>query len=374
MKSFDVDAKHLIRTYIDGIEEYLRQHTRLHPNEIDALLNEINDFVYLRSGELAIRDRVHYNDVLKAIEECGSPSEICEQYLELDRDDQPQPFTPKVISSSKSSVTKQNGEQVSSTPVITERRKVQEGLKDITSSYRQGSLWFSLYRLLFIFFVGWFNIALFIVGYTRNPDWYYSSYEFYIQSINFCFIVTFWAVFLVLWEGILINKWKTKLSRVKGMDRSLDNTVLIWISRISFLLLFFKSSILLHLSYLFFVPVWAVLACFVERRLKSELWVEKLGPWLVSIGSFLANPQEGKIIDLVPPSWTKFNATATNQEKGFVAVLAGMLVFTFVFPWNTAAAVYGGVYLFTFLSLGIIIGTLLISRYSNIMVGKIISF
>ncbi|MFW9902985.1 MAG: hypothetical protein ACFFFH_01515, partial [Candidatus Thorarchaeota archaeon] len=69
MKSVEVDARHLIRTYIDGIEEYLREHTRLHPNEIDSLLNEINDFVYLRSGELATGERVHYNDVLKAIED-----------------------------------------------------------------------------------------------------------------------------------------------------------------------------------------------------------------------------------------------------------------------------------------------------------------
>ncbi|MFX1505294.1 MAG: hypothetical protein ACFFDC_04175 [Promethearchaeota archaeon] len=367
MKSVDVDARHLIRTYIDGIEEYLRGHTRLHPNEIDSLLTEINDFVYLRSGELATGDRVHYNDVLKAIEECGSPSEICEQYLELDREDQPQPFTPKVTSSSKSSVTKQNGETVTQTPGITERQKDQDSLKDITSYYSETSRWFSLYRIFFVFFIGWFNIAFFLAGYTgfRPPDWYFSSYEYYIQSMNFCFIVTFWAVILAMWEGILINQWKTNLSREKGIDRSTDDTVLIWISRISFLLLFFKSSVLLRLSYLFFVPVWLFLACFVERQLKSELWIEKLGPWLISFGSFLANPQEGKIKDLIPSSLIEFNDRANNQEKGFAAILACMLVFTFVFPWYTAAVIYGGAYLFTFLSLAIIIGTLTIFRHSR---------
>ena len=72
MKTFDVDAKHLIRNYIDSIEEFVRNNTRLHPNEIDSLLNEINDFVYLRSRELTVGDRVLYSDVLRAIEECGS--------------------------------------------------------------------------------------------------------------------------------------------------------------------------------------------------------------------------------------------------------------------------------------------------------------
>ncbi|UCG03321.1 MAG: hypothetical protein JSW11_04880 [Candidatus Heimdallarchaeota archaeon] len=367
MKSFDVDARHLIRTYVDGIEEYLRQHTRLHPNEIDSLLNEINDFVYLRSGELAIGDRVQYSDVIKAIEECGSPSEICEQYLELDREDQPQPFTPKGTPSPKPSAVKQNaGETESQTQVYIPKRQKMRDFRDISYYYSQGSRWFSLYRILFLVFIIWVNIALFIAGYTGiPPDWWFGSYDYYISSLNFCFIVTFWAIIFVLWEGILVNKWKAKLSRENKMDRSLDDTVLVWTSRVTFLLLFFKSSILLHLSYLFLVPIWLFLACFVERQLKSELWVEKLGPWLVSLGSFLANPQESKIKDLIPSSWIKFSDTATNQEKGFVAILAGMLVFTFVFPWNTAAVIYGGAYLFTFLSLVIIIGTLVVLRYSR---------
>ncbi|UCE14453.1 MAG: hypothetical protein JSV04_04565, partial [Candidatus Heimdallarchaeota archaeon] len=97
MKTFDVDAKHLIRTYIDSIEEYARQHTNLHPNEIDGLLNEINDFVYLRSGELTAGERVHYNDVLKAIEECGSPSEICEDYSQKDEQGYQGRFLPKSL-------------------------------------------------------------------------------------------------------------------------------------------------------------------------------------------------------------------------------------------------------------------------------------
>ncbi|MFW9777720.1 MAG: hypothetical protein ACFFE8_02620, partial [Candidatus Heimdallarchaeota archaeon] len=62
MKSFNRDAKQLIRNYIDSVEEYLTSKTHLHPNEVDSLLGEINDFLYLRSSEIATDpdDRVFF--------------------------------------------------------------------------------------------------------------------------------------------------------------------------------------------------------------------------------------------------------------------------------------------------------------------------
>lgn len=373
MKSIDVDAKHLIRTYIDGIEEYLREHTRLHPNEIDGLLNEINDFVYLRSGELAVEDRVHYNDVLKAIEECGSPSEICEQYLELDKEEQPEPFSPKIVPSpsekpvtrSPKTALKQFKTQKKET--VFDSIKSHDGFRNVSSFYNRFPVWFSLYRFFFILYISTIIVGLFgITNLAYYPeDWYVGSVDYFFDSLHHCYQTTLFAFILVFWESFLINKWKARLVREKGMDRSFDDTLIIWISRIGILMLLFKASLLLDYIYLLFVPIWLFLMCLVERQFKSELWVEKLGPWLVSLGSMFSNPQDNQTKDSISSLWNKFRSQYSSQEKGSAVILAGLLGFTFIFPWYSESNYPYGAFPFFLISSTVMIGITIVFSVSK---------
>ncbi len=332
MKPFDVDARHLIRTYIDGIEVYLRDHTRLHPNEIDSLLNEINDFVYLRSGELATGDRVHYNDVIKAIEECGSPSEICEQYLELDREEQPGPFSPKVApASSKQASIKSPVEDYPSKTRKSPKR-FQSSLNKLSFYYRRVP-WFTLYRGCFIFGMVMLNLSLlrYNAFYDYGRIWVYDLHNYW--AYDRCFAATMMAFFLVLLEGWLINRWKKRIVDEKGFDRNFDDTIVVYTSRFTFLMLFLKSSLFYLPAYLIFTPIWVILACIIERQMKSELWQEKLGPWIIGFGSSLTNDQHTQSRISVTSLWTKFNDQFSNLEKRVIAFLIVILGVTFTFPW-----------------------------------------
>lgn len=117
----DPDANQLTRTYIDDVEQLLRSNSGLHVNEIDSLLSEINDFLHLRSRELSKRDRVNYREVLEAIDECGSPSEIVKQYLEINTNEIIEPFKPMKAKSSSFFSKKQIGKFIPS--IITESQK-----------------------------------------------------------------------------------------------------------------------------------------------------------------------------------------------------------------------------------------------------------
>lgn len=381
VKSIDVDARHLIRTYVDGIEEYLREHTRLHPNEIDSLLNEINDFVYLRSGELAAEGRVHYNDVLKAIEECGSPSEICEQYLELDREEQPGPFTPKVVpsSSKRAKVKRTKAEDYPSKPqegIIPAPKRFQSSLNKLSVYYRRVP-WFSLYRVLFMFGMVSLNIAILRYNVFYYRVWVYDLHN--IWAHDSCQAATMMAFFLVILEGWIISRWKEKLVREKGFNRSFDDTVIVYTSRLTFLVLFFKSSLLYLPAYLIYTPIWAVLACIIERQMKSELWQEKLGPWIISLGSILTDVQQAQSKKNVPSLWTKFNDQFSRSEKRVMIFLTVILGVSFAFPWIGLSTMYSQTgllyysksglpptaFLFTLLSLIAMGVTLAVLWYNN---------
>ena len=43
--------------------------------------------MFIRSNEIATGESILYSDVLKAIDECGSPSKISEQYLDSEEPD-----------------------------------------------------------------------------------------------------------------------------------------------------------------------------------------------------------------------------------------------------------------------------------------------
>ena len=332
MKSIDVDARTLIRTYIDGIEEYLRGHTRLHPNEIDSLLNEINDFVYLRSGELATGGRVHYNDVLKAIEECGSPSEICEQYLELDRDDQPAPFSPKVVTPSKAAQAARKSPEVEGSPTKSQvsPRRFQSQL-DMLSFYYRHVPWFTLYRFFALLGMVLLNFTLLRYNIFYDRVWVSDLHNEW--GYDRCLLSTMVAFFAVIWEGWVINSWKERLVQKKGFNRKLDDTMVVYTSRFTFLMLFLKTSLLYLPAYLIFTPIWVVFACIMERQMDSELWQEKLGPWIIGLGSSLTNGVQKQSKEQVTGWWTKFRDQFSDPEKTVIAFLIAILGVTFAFPW-----------------------------------------
>ncbi len=121
MKKLDPDANQLARTYIDDVELLLRSNSDLHVNEIDSLLSEINDFLHLRSRELSKGDNVSYREVLEAIDECGSPSEIVKQYLEISSNEVIEPLKPIKDKPSSFNSMKQISKLVPS--IITKSRK-----------------------------------------------------------------------------------------------------------------------------------------------------------------------------------------------------------------------------------------------------------
>lgn len=378
MKTFDVDAKHLIRTYIDSIEEYARQHTRMHPNEIDGLLNEINDFVYLRSGELTTGERVQYDDVLKAIEECGSPSEICEDYLQQEEGQRPK-FLPKTLDSEA-----KNGEQQASIQqklAIPDSSKARKEATGIINFIRRLDL-FDFYRFFFLLFIGWLMITLITYNPFQEKAYYIEGWQLVVNTeiiddfaLNACSLITLWASLLIFWEGVLINRWKTNLIAAGRMERNIDDSIVLFISRFAFLLVSLKTSLLFVPVWLLFLPIWMFLACLVERQLKSQLWIEKLGPWLTSVGLELSSQSESSLAKNKITARDRINEL-TKQEKALVLVLVVTFGVTFVFPWLGLDSVHyynqqyfivsGLQYLATFiilLSLIVMVITLGVMRY-----------
>ncbi|MFX0087247.1 MAG: hypothetical protein ACFFAU_16475 [Candidatus Hodarchaeota archaeon] len=321
MKSFDVDAKQFIRNYVDSIEDYLRNHTRLHPNEIDGLLNEINDFVYLRSRELAEGERVRYGDVLRAIEECGSPSEICEQYLELDQKESIEPhtqkrvvFTPKTgAEETKIEETETEKEELIHNYSIDSSSRF--NFESIRNSYRN-ALSFGIYRAFFVSIIGFQLFGFFawrLEAFAFPSVDFIPALDFAESSYHICISLTYYIFLLILLECGIINRWKTRLVRKDRIYRKLDDDLVAFIARISFLIIFLKASLLLSPAFLPFIPFWIFMLCIVEKTLNTQLWQKKLSPWIVRLGIALSNKersenflpkshffQEEKIVALIP--------------------------------------------------------------------------
>ncbi|MFX0052920.1 MAG: hypothetical protein ACFE8U_16710 [Candidatus Hermodarchaeota archaeon] len=345
MKSIDVDAKHMIRNYIDSIEEYLRKHTRLHPNEIDNLLNEINDFVYIRSEELAAdEERVSYADVLKAIEECGSPSEICEQYLEQEETGEGQePIIKKIAESenSKTVSTKVEGQSIGKTSFTTRRDWLKHRFRipsRATSVYRS-STGFGLYRIVFLLCFGSILLSFILYNfrdYIFNYNLYQmiSHYQAITVSYNLCGAITLFAFTLLFWEGWVINKWKWKLKKEQGMDLSLDDSMLVWIARFSFIIAFCKASLLFYPVYIWYAPIWFVLVIIFEKQLQSSLWTNQVAPWITTVGKRLLAKENSDRISRQASIWERIKSKSTLRETILVIVLLGFFGVTFFFPWT----------------------------------------
>ncbi len=130
MKDLEPDARQLAKMYIDSIEELLRSNSRLHVNEIDSLLSEINDFIHLRCRELSSKENVQYREVLKAINECGSPSEIVKQYLEINPTETNIPFEP--IKGKSTPLFRDRGINKLSQSILTRFRTDKKSRKEIS--------------------------------------------------------------------------------------------------------------------------------------------------------------------------------------------------------------------------------------------------
>ena len=330
MKTFDVDAKQLIRNYVESIEEYIRNHTRLHPNEIDGLLNEINDFVYIRSRELTTGDRVGYSNVLKAIEECGSPSEISEQYLDLEQTDARDTlseeeinFRPKVNSDKKRNEESdlQKGDKQIILSISSERMVSLVSILSLKSSYRDARI-FSIYRVCFFFLIA-FQIFALITSIPRGN--FYPNVNYLSDEI--CLRLTVYAAVLILLECWVVNRWKTNLEEQKRIKRIFDDELIIWLSRIGFLILFLKSSLIYAPAYIIFTPIWIIFAIIVEKSLNSKQWQNVISSKIAKLGMVISgNEQSGITLSgRIRELRTKYS----NLEIGISIIPSFILILSF---------------------------------------------
>jgi hypothetical protein len=340
MKPINKDAKLLIRSYIDNIEEYLKTKSKMHPNIIDGILNEINDFVYIRSTELA-KDKIVYSDVLKAIEECGSPSDICDQYLEDDiadtreinktqtLDEKSRPLLLKKVSKKDNS---ENTNNISSS--IGSSYSYLDQLEHFST--------FGLYRILSLFI--YTLLVLFVIT-NADLEYSYHSYQmFYLEAMQYIctgisVAVIFWVSILFLLEGWLIGDWKNRM-KIKGFDRKNDDRVLIIVSRVAVLVLSLKISLLPLPQYFFIIfPILFILLLWMERQLASKLWVTKFS---ITINKLAHSVETGTILAHIRQSFndliSSINARS-NLEKYFFVFSTFILVFNWLFPsfygWDT---------------------------------------
>ena len=279
MKPINNDAKSLIRSYIDDIEKYMKSTGEIHPNEIDALLNEINDFMFIRSNEIATGDSILYSDVLKAIDECGSPSEISEQYLDSEEPDDT--ITEEISDSTKHPklfFTRKTSERR-----ITEHSAIYDKDRSRGSWFRNylKAPFFTLIRfppIIFILFVLFLMIISPLFPYY-DTDYY--SIEL-IEIFDEYFAIT---IFTCLWftfsEGLFFDKWKNRLDPTK-FKRKIDDNLIITLARIGFISVCFKTSVLPMPEYLIvIVPIPFLCLIFLERRFKTHFWVSRVSPSLL---------------------------------------------------------------------------------------------
>ncbi|MFW9906122.1 MAG: hypothetical protein ACFFFH_17515, partial [Candidatus Thorarchaeota archaeon] len=261
-----------------------------------------------------------------------SPSEICEQYLELDRDDQPAPFSPKVVAPSKAAQAARKSPEVEDSPSKphVSSKRFQSQLDRIGYYYRQVP-WFTLYRFFSLLGMVLLNFTLLRYNIFYGRVWVSDLYN--VWGYDRCLQSTVVAFFAVILEGWVINSWKERLVLKKGFNRKIDDTLVVYTSRFTFLMLFLKTSLLFLPAYLIFTPIWVVFTCIMERQMDSALWQEKLGPWIIGLGSSLTDNGQKQSKEKITRWWTKFRDQFSDPEKLVIAVLIAILGVTFTFPW-----------------------------------------
>ena len=329
MKPINKDAKLLIRSYIDNIEDYLKSKSKMHPNIIDGVLNEINDFVYLRSTELA-EDKIVFANVLRAIDECGSPSDICEQYLEDDVFDGRNVISNKIVNDKSKSSSEGKMKETSKTahvdPSSSALRPPMNYL-DQLQYYPK----FGFYRTCFLFLY----LSLFLILISSTVQSYQVNIP--LRNIHFLcdnfFYVIFFTFILLLLEVGLLGDWKNK-NEIEGFSRTQDDRIVILISRLTILIVLLKAS-LLPLPEYFFIsfPFLFVLLIWMERQHSSDLWTTKISP---NLNNLARSVETGRFLAYIKDSlnsWLRFINSRSSLEKVFLILSALYFVFSLFFPW-----------------------------------------
>ncbi|MHA1993902.1 MAG: hypothetical protein ACW97Z_05135 [Candidatus Hodarchaeales archaeon] len=330
MKEMNKDAKVLIRSYIDNIETYLKSICKMHPNEIDTLLTEINDFMYIRSDELATGETILHSDVLKAMEECGSPSDICEQYLESESED------TSPIEEIKSGINgKIAGKPSSPSPPKSESKS---GLSRSISSENyldqlRKSRFFAIYR-----FISAFTFLMLIIMVFVTPFGNWGRYIFYLYYVNyiidnFLSIGALWIFGFLFTEGWLIHRWKGRLS-TRGFLREYDDAVTILIARAGFLVLLLKAT-LLPISWRAFLifPILVVLQLVLERQFKTHLWTKTLSPLLLTMAHSIDSGNTASDIRRTLQNWRISLQYYPVYEKVSLSFGVPFFLLSLLFPW-----------------------------------------
>ncbi len=324
LKEMNTDARELIRSYIDNIEEYMKSTCKMHPNEIDTLLTEINDFMYIRSNELATEVTITHSNVLQAMEECGSPSEICDQYLESD------------------------DEEVDLTTTIPLKQKENQKFKGIThkkafstprisasylSQLRRNKI-FAFFRIIsaFIYISAIIMVVIRPFGYMGQTTFSYGNIQYLIEE--YLSISILWFLVFLFFEGWLILKWKRRMA-IREFSRVSDDTVIITIARIGFLILLLKGSLLpLPWEAIIAVPILIAGELLLERQLKSQLWIQTISPSLIALANSIEN---NEIISDMNNKLNKWSGTFQDYSTGerLTLLLSGIfLLISFFFAWG----------------------------------------
>ncbi|MFW9778823.1 MAG: hypothetical protein ACFFE8_08215, partial [Candidatus Heimdallarchaeota archaeon] len=252
------------------------------PNEVDSLLSEINDFLYLRSSEIATDpdDRVFFTDAIKAIEECGSPSEIGDFLGSDDREPSQieseflksrdfSNFPQDKSQSPESIISEDSGIQTSSGYAIPSQ---QASFEDFFQPYTRFKT-FGFYRLLTLVIALMFTVTLLFDGYYPWSE-YVSG-----VALNLLFVA---APIIFFWEGVLIHRWKNALA-IRGMDRRQDDEIVLLFLRLNMTAILFKISLFISYFHFWAVPVYLILIMTLERQFQSNFWRIKLSPWISSL-------------------------------------------------------------------------------------------
>jgi hypothetical protein len=281
---------------------------------------------------------VSYSDVLKAIEECGSPSEICEQYLEQEK------ASNSEQTIHETGITKKISDAKSKKVIPPKKKRKWLGkrfnISEKAIAFYKSSTGFGLYRLGFICFLALLLLHLIFNNFTDHLSYYDSNYPRYIYSYlaqnvsqSFCSSVTIVAFILVAWEGWVIKRWKTRLNVELGMDHSFDNLLIVWISRFSFLLVFLKTSLIFVPFYIWYTPIWIVLACVLERQLESPLWKDQIAPFLITLGKQIESTEKTQNESHFDSVWRRIRPHLISKETFFTLTLIILFGITFLFPW-----------------------------------------
>jgi hypothetical protein len=328
MKEMNKDAKVLIRSYIDSIEVYLKSTCKMHPNEIDTLLTEINDFMYIRSDEIASGNMISHSDVLKAMEECGSPSDICEQYLESENGDtsslSPVKPGPKGKILGKASSPSQGKTVIEKYP----SPSISSG--NYLDQLRNSKI-FAIYRLLSAFM--FFMIVLYVIIVPFGIWGRYDLYDVNLLIDNFFSIGALWIFGFLFTEGWLIHKWKKRLSR-RGFIREYDDAVIILIARMGFLVFLLKSTLLpitWAISLIF--PILVFLQSLLERQFKTHLWTKTLSPFLLSMAHSIDSGNIFSDMSRMVQDWRISLQYYPVYEKVTLSFGAPFFLLSLLFPW-----------------------------------------